>query len=50
MVSPIAYVVNELLPPFFFTGDFVCFPTVARLNFSILEAYVIGEWRDDVSA
>ena len=50
IVSPIAYVANELFPPFFFTGDFVCFPTVARLNFSIFLAYVIGERHYDVSA
>ena len=50
IVSPIAYVANELFPPFFFTGDFVCFPTVARLNFSIFLAYVIGEQHYDVSA
>lgn len=50
MVSPIAYVVNELFPPFFFTGGFVCFSTIDRLNFSIFLAYVIGERHYDVSA
>ena len=50
IVSPIAYVVNELFPPFFFTGGFVCFSTIDRLNFSIFLAYVIGERHYDVSA
>lgn len=50
MVSPIAYVVNELFPPFFFTGGFVCFSTIDRLNFSIFLAYVIGERHYNVSA
>ena len=50
IVSPIAYVVNELLPPFFFTGGFACFSTIDRLNFSIFLAYVIGERHYDVSA
>lgn len=50
IVSPIAYVANELFPPFFFTGGFVCFSTIDRLNFSIFLAYVIGERHYDVSA
>ena len=50
MVAPIAYVLNELFPPFFFTGGFACFSTIDRLNFSTFLAYVIGEWHYDVSA
>ena len=50
IVSPIAYVANELFPPFFFTGGFACFSTIDRLNFSIFLAYVIGERHYDVSA